>query len=413
MKPARLLVLLLVLPCISSGQWSEQHLPSTLNLWDIYMVDTLRGWLATSGGIYHTQNEGYTWLRQDTNAVFELAGVSDVDVWAAGPAKLLHTTDGGNHWIEQSIASFLDSTTGFGHLIFRDSLTGWVVTRRGSGHQWWLLRTTDGGTTWGPEQSSNPIYILTFGDTKHGWKGDMSNSIDTTADGGITWGYFKDVGYPNLVDLHLVNSQFGWYVSDGPICTLFAAMTLDGGVSWYNGYDQGCTPFYLSFFASGNGWAVFADGWGQLNVSTSNDFGRTWTTSAQGVSVPFNITKMSFTDANHGWVIGDKGGILHTSTGILTTVKERSYPAKSALYQNYPNPANPATTITFSLPHQTHVLLRLFDVLGREVMLLKDETYVPGTYTVQVDGSRLSSGIYFYRLQAGAFSETKRLLLLK
>jgi hypothetical protein len=88
-------------------------------------------------------------------------------------------------------------------------------------------------------------------------------------------------------------------------------------------------------------------------------------------------------------------------------------PAVFQLSQNYPNPFNPVTTIRFSLPHQTHARLQLLDMLGREVMLLKDGTYVPGTYTVQVDGSRLSSGIYFYRLQAGAYSETKRLVLLK
>ena len=82
----------------------------------------------------------------------------------------------------------------------------------------------------------------------------------------------------------------------------------------------------------------------------------------------------------------------------------------------YPNPFNPTTTIKFTIPVGTgHApsLLKVFDVLGREVATLVNEVKEPGTYTVQWDGSGVASGVYFYRLDAGAFTQTKRLVLMK
>jgi hypothetical protein len=83
------------------------------------------------------------------------------------------------------------------------------------------------------------------------------------------------------------------------------------------------------------------------------------------------------------------------------------------LEQNYPNPFNPSTNIKYQIPGASHVTLKLFDILGGEVAALVDEVKQPGTYTVQFDGSRLASGVYFYRLRAGDFVDVKKLILLK
>jgi hypothetical protein len=93
------------------------------------------------------------------------------------------------------------------------------------------------------------------------------------------------------------------------------------------------------------------------------------------------------------------------------------------LEQNYPNPFNPITNIRFSIPVETgHLdqsrqvapsLLRVYDVLGREVATLVNEQLQPGTYTVQFDATNLSSGVYYYRLEAGSFSATRKLVLMK
>jgi hypothetical protein len=83
------------------------------------------------------------------------------------------------------------------------------------------------------------------------------------------------------------------------------------------------------------------------------------------------------------------------------------------LQQNYPNPFNPSTTIKFELPTSSVVRLSVYDVLGREVSVLVNERREAGFHEVKFDGSGLSSGVYFYRIQAGNFVETKKLVLLR
>jgi hypothetical protein len=83
------------------------------------------------------------------------------------------------------------------------------------------------------------------------------------------------------------------------------------------------------------------------------------------------------------------------------------------LHQNYPNPFNPKTIIKYDLPQQTKVLLKIYDILGNEVITLVNETKPSGQYEVEFDGTNLSSGVYFYRIEAGEFIETKKLILLR
>jgi hypothetical protein len=83
------------------------------------------------------------------------------------------------------------------------------------------------------------------------------------------------------------------------------------------------------------------------------------------------------------------------------------------LIQNYPNPFNPATTISYSVPKRSRVSLKLFDILGREVVELKNEIQNAGTYKVKFNASHLASGIYFYQLKSDDFISVKKMILLK
>ena len=88
-------------------------------------------------------------------------------------------------------------------------------------------------------------------------------------------------------------------------------------------------------------------------------------------------------------------------------------PTRYELAQNYPNPFNPATKINYAIPKQGLVTMKIYDVLGREIASLVNEVMQPGYYTVDFDASHLASGVYFYKLESGSFSEVKGMMLIK
>ena len=98
---------------------------------------------------------------------------------------------------------------------------------------------------------------------------------------------------------------------------------------------------------------------------------------------------------------------------VTSSGEETMTPGTFKLQQNYPNPFNPSTTFTFNIPSSSFVRLQVFDALGREVSTLVSEQLSAGTYSQQWNAASLSSGVYFYRLTAGAYTETKKLLLLR
>jgi hypothetical protein len=97
----------------------------------------------------------------------------------------------------------------------------------------------------------------------------------------------------------------------------------------------------------------------------------------------------------------------------VTGVSEGDIPRVLTLRQNYPNPFNPSTTISYQLLTQSEVSLKVFDVLGREVATLVNGVELPGYKSVNFNASKLVSGLYYYRLMAGNFVETKKLVLLR
>jgi hypothetical protein len=102
-------------------------------------------------------------------------------------------------------------------------------------------------------------------------------------------------------------------------------------------------------------------------------------------------------------------------TGALTTEVDGApmIPGVFSLSQNYPNPFNPSTMIDYTLAKESFVRLKIYDVLGREIKTLVDEKESVGKHTVQFDASGLTSGIYFYRITAGKFSQSQKMILIK
>ncbi len=149
------------------------------------------------------------------------------------------------------------------------------------------------------------------------------------------------------------------------------------------------------------------------NASTSSfPYTGTWYDYLSGNEV--NITSTPISLAPGEFHIYTSKQLPVPDTAVVTDIKENNFSVKTFnLYQNYPNPFNPSTTINYQIPKSSFVTLKIYDVLGREVANLVNNEKQAGQYNVTFNASKFSSGIYFYRLQAGDFISTKKMILMK
>jgi hypothetical protein len=122
---------------------------------------------------------------------------------------------------------------------------------------------------------------------------------------------------------------------------------------------------------------------------------------------------VKFVNTNTAFVSGYNGTVYKlnvlSGTGIDNEISLSEY----SLSQNYPNPFNPVTTIEFSIPKQEFVSLKVYNILGEEISTLVNSSMQTGKYSVYFDGSKLPSGMYFYKLTAGNYSSVKKMMLIK
>ncbi len=191
------------------------------------------------------------------------------------------------------------------------------------------------------------------------------------------------------------------------------------GINWtaYNVANL-CLPNYIYYISS-----IVIDGSGNKWIGTCGGGlvkfdGINWTVyNAANSGLPNNyIYSIAIDSLGNKWIGMDHGGIAIYKKGGVTSVKEtanKNTPEAFALFQNYPNPFNPSTNISFNLPEKSYVSIKVFDLLGREVATLAAQTMSAGTHALQWNAGKMPSGVYFYRLKAGTFTQTKKLVLLK
>ncbi|RJQ59206.1 MAG: T9SS C-terminal target domain-containing protein [Stygiobacter sp.] len=197
----------------------------------------------------------------------------------------------------------------------------------------------------------------------------------------------------------------------------------DNGINWTQMAQTNNNSFkntHVYSLAINGGGQIFA---GTVNdgIFRSTDNGNEWVQINSGLTDNY-VTSLAINSAGFVFAGTNKGGVFR-STDKTTSVKGRNEKTLTnfSLHQNYPNPFNPTTTIKYFIPavetrrgeSLQNVLLKVYDTLGDEVTTLVDAVKAPGNYEVKFDGSNLSSGVYFYRLQAGQFNETKKFVLLK
>jgi hypothetical protein len=136
--------------------------------------------------------------------------------------------------------------------------------------------------------------------------------------------------------------------------------------------------------------------------------------TAQGVGLNESVVLYHRVVASDGeFEVSSDTLMVNVTRGAVTGTEDEGLPLEFALSQNYPNPFNPSTTIRYALPEPAEVELTVYDVLGRTIRELASGTQPAGTYEVTFDATGLPSGVYFYRLQAGDYVETKRMVVAK
>ncbi len=144
----------------------------------------------------------------------------------------------------------------------------------------------------------------------------------------------------------------------------------------------------------------------------STDLGKSWSEIDSGL---FNYVRAIAADSSDIFV-GSGGGVWKRPLSeMITGINEtkNNLPIIFSLAQNYPNPFNPTTIINYSLLKASFITVKVYDMLGRKVATLVNEEKKAGNYSVNFNAGSLASGIYFYRMQAGQFVDTKKLILLK
>ena len=253
-----------------------------------------------------------------------------------------------------------------------------------------------------------------------GWAVGDQGIMFSTTDGGADWELQGSGTFDDLYSVNIESSQSGWSVgNDGTI------------LKYIKSLNPSVLPVELAGFeAKSSGRSV------ELNWTTATEINNkgfeierkienVWKTIGfvSGKGTTTLQSKYTFKDDLNN--ISGTGKITYRLKQIdfngtykysnEIEVQVNNVPAGYSLMQNYPNPFNPTTVIKYSVKENTHVLLKVFDLLGREAATLLDEQKPAGTYTINFDAAAagLSSGTYFYTIKAGDFVKTKKMILLK
>lgn len=315
----------------------------------------------------------------------------------------------------------------------RNALTGFAEGNPVGG-RWSLWKTTNGGINWDSagmylQQSgnetgwNNSLYFIDSGyssPNKMLWFGTNNSRIYYSTNFGANWSVQSTAPDSNSYSILFHSYQNNDGLSGGNSLE----RTSNGGLNWINntsigsgritglgGNDPGINDIMYIFQ-----WYIRGDN----KIYYSTNIGNSWVvqfTAPSGMFTHMNQARPG--GAGEVFAVRDNGGISYCTClpgGILNQNSE--IPNPFYLFQNYPNPFNPSTTIKFDIPavgngRDRSVKLVIYDVLGREVATLINEQLQPETYSVDWDASNYPSGVYFYKLEAGDYSESKKMVLIK
>lgn len=400
---------------LCNSQWVEQNSGTSLTLYSVSAVSNNVAWACGSGGtVLRTVNGGTTWTNVTGSPIpasldlYSIFGWSDNIAFVTGSSAsstfVYRTINGGASW-----TPVFTELGGFINVIHMFDDNNGFMQGDPLGTRWSLWRTSNGGASW----DSTGMFLAAIG-AEHGWNNSIfvdGNTVYMGTNGSRV--YKSTSNGTNFVSSSTgseVNTYALWFNSPnvglGGGNTII--LTTNGGTTWGNLPAPGAAAV-TGIIGSGNNW-WFTRQEGMIQYSSNN--GTTWSSQYTAPSGAFTHISKSRT-GNTAWAVRTVGGICKNDNlvGVVNVTTE--LPSDYLLSQNFPNPFNPSTTINFSIPENSFVKLRVFDMLGREVEALVNEQLSAGSYQFDFNAVNLNSGMYFYSIEAGNFRDTKKMILVK
>lgn len=426
-----------------------------------HFINDNTGWACGIGGLLlKTSNAGVNW----SSAIVGGSGISLTSVYisnigvgyiGASNGKAYFTPNFGNTWQEQSvtnnnpvrdimqinifgycIGSFVPDNKVYGALSGINQAWGslfiipeveprdlWITEDIGN-----IFFIVGDGTKLGRGLGGNwsiitmpaaNLYCVQFTDNQTGYVCGENGAVLKSINSGFNWVFQQSNTTNRLRDLHFIDALTGWAVGDnGAIIK-----TTTGGETAPRA-PINLTAFGVSSSQINLNWIDSSNNELRFKIERSTNAGANWLLidSVAANVVSYNNTGLTPNTIYHYriYAVNAAGNSPFSNTAFDTTFavtgisqENGEIPKEYMLFSNYPNPFNPATSIKFAIPERSFVKITIYDLLGREVERLFQENLDAGNYKLNWIASAYSSGVYFYRIEAGEFSDIKKMMLVK
>jgi hypothetical protein len=350
-------------------------------------------------GVYRSTNNGLNWTQTSlNNQSGNVLLINGNNIYAGTNQGVFNSTNSGQNWMQIGISNrSVWALTIHGNNIFAGTDFGHGV-----------YRSTNNGLNWTQTSLGDTNFISSLVMSGNNvFAGDYtSNSVFLSSDTGNTWTQISLGGTPTEVVLCLAvkgNYMFAGVDNGGVF------RSSNSGFNWTQTSlnNRGITSFTIkdNYIFAGDFF------YGEVYLSSNN--GTSWYLKNQGLGSQNEVH--SLTTTSQYIFAGTNYNVWRRGFTEIIGIQKISelVPSSFSLSQNYPNPFNPATKIKMEIAKLCNVKLIVYDILGREVETLINEKLKPGTYEVTFNGSNYASGVYFYKLVANDYSETKKMLMLK
>ncbi|HCA42822.1 MAG TPA: hypothetical protein DEP28_06165 [Bacteroidetes bacterium] len=422
-----ILLFMLISFCDVNSQWLNQNSGVLNTLQGVHFIDKNTGIVCGAGGrILITTNSGvnwssYTYTSSVLNSVFMINSTTGYMAGTSG--KIVRYSNG----IIGEITS--GTTDDLNAVFFPSNNTGYIVGDFNT-----ILKSTNGGLAWSEVSfdnsgekfnegvelvgtdnpaGSDDYYGLYFINNNTGWVCGLDRRIRKTTNGGTSW-TTQSAGSGNQIfyDIEFKDANTGIVVgAEGLIYR-----TTNGGTNWTQQNSFVTTDLYcISSFQSGLIAYTFYVGGAAGKILKTNNGGSVWGSQTTSSSV-FSINGIYCISDDSVFAVAGAGRIYNTINGggVMTNITNNTAELNDfKLYQNYPNPFNPETKISFYLIRKERVSLKVYDSRGSLISEPVNGFLQAGLYEYKFLSKDLSSGIYYYKLEAGSFTETKKMILVK